>query len=500
MPHIKSFLVSHKRVLLLLSFFMFFLLFMYAGQLQSKAKDLGFGPALIDTGNCIIGSAPCNPSSAQEIHLFQPSANSTSALAATGQLMDTMYTNPASSSVIWAFDQYHKVRNQELLMVYAQQGGPSETSFYFPGLGYNLLQPMLGLWQWSRNTVYMFYIVIIIFLAGLILFRQTLSGQAAISIINSLPSLILSLVLVTLSYPIAGFFVDLIYIGSNVAQGLLITSEGVPGYDLVGNKFLTLDNNDVYYLQPDDPEISLWAIWGTAKTEIYDCSQPDTPCISNLLPKVEAGYLQFIGRVLPVVEEGADGLLGRVSDSGLLNLILGLTALMASFRLFLTLLKNYVLLTLSPLYLPWMFLLAAIPSKTKTSVLNAIKPLAAASLSFIAVYILFLLMIIIGRSGDFSSSALRSAGEFRFAPPLLGYDSGEIIGGSAQITRTLIIYILFLASPTIPDMVNNLLNVQSSSQVASQVGQNAATGFGTLFGGMRGMVRRANRPGQKKQS
>lgn len=504
MGNLNPFLRKHKKLLLFFSFILFSSLFLFAGQLQSKAEDLGFGPALIDTGNCIVGSAPCNPDSAQEIHLFQPGPDSTSALDETTSLMDKMYTSPPTSAVIWAYDQVNRVRNQELLAVYAQTSSDNN-SFYFPGLGYNLLMPMLGLWQWSRNTVYMFYIVIIIFLSALILFRQNLSGSAAVSLINSLPSLILSLVLVTLSYPIAGFFVDLIYIGANVAQGLLITSPGSPGFEFTqsNNIFPDKTNKDVYYLQPDDPYVSIWAIWGTSKAEIFpeDCiDNPDQACVSNILPtQKDGGILSYIGKVMPVAEGTVNALAGTVTGNSLLNLILGLTALMASFRLFLALLKNYVLLTLSPLYLPWMFLLAAIPSKTKSSIINALKPLAAASLSFVAVYILFLIMIIIGRSADLNNAAFDTIGQFTFAPPLLGYDPDSIIAADQTITRSLIIYILFLASPSIPDMVNSLFHVQSGTQLAGQIGQNAAGGFSTLFGGIQRVSRRVSGADKEKK-
>jgi len=505
MANFNIFFRRHKKLLLFFSFVLFSGLFLFAGQLQSKAKDLGFGPALIDTGNCIIGSSPCNPDSAQEIHLFQPGPNSTSAIDGTAQLMDKMYASPPNSAVIWAYDQYHQIRNQELLAVYAQTSS-TNNSFYFPGLGYNLLMPMLGLWQWSRNTVYMFYVVIIIFLSALILFRQNLSGSTAVSLINSLPSLILSLVLVSLSYPIAGFFVDLIYIGSNVAQGLLITSPGAPGFEFTRSnnfQFEGQTNNDVYYLQPDDPHVSIWAIWGTSRTEIFpqDCiDNPDEPCVSNLLPTMqEGGLLSYVGKLVQPAESAVNSLAGSVSGNNLLNLILGLTALMAAFRLFLTLLKSYVLLALAPLYLPWMFLLAAIPSKTKSSIINAIKPLAAASLSFVAIYVLFLIMIIIGRSADLNNAAFETVGQFTFAPPLLGYDPDAIIQADQTITRTLIVYILFLASPSIPDMVNRLLHVQSGGEMAGQIGQNAAGGFSTLFSGIQRLGRTATGGNKEKK-
>lgn len=490
MPKLKTMFKKHQWVYLSFVFVLCTLLFLFAGQIRTQAKDLGFGPALIDTGNCIIGSAPCNPSSAQEVYLFQPGEGSVTALQATAQLVDSMYTNPPTSAVVWAYDQYYRIKNQELLAVYAQSS--SNSSFYFPGLGYNLLMPMLGLWQWSRNTVYLFYVVIVIFLAAVILFRQRLGGQAFITLSNSLPSLVLSLVLVTFSYPIAGFFVDLIFIGSNVAQGLLITSPGAPGFEFMNNKHLGLKgqvNDDIYYLQPDDPYVSIWAIWGTSKAEIFpdDCiADPDKPCMSNILPSMDenVGVLSFVGKVLDVGETVVSGLAGTPFGNSMLNLILGIIALMSMVRLFFALLKNYVILILSPVYLPWMFLLAAIPSKTKSSITNALKPLAAASLSFVAVYVLFLIMIIIGRSAEINSALFKDIGQFTFVPPLLGYNADSTAVLDQTVTRSIIIFILYLGAPTIPGMINELFQVPNSSQLASQIGQNASQGSKIMFSGI----------------
>ena len=89
-------------------------------------------------------------------------------------------------------------------------------------------------------------------------------------------------------------------------------------------------------------------------------------------------------------------------------------------------------------------------------------------------------MIIIGRS---EALGISNAGEFRFTPPLLGYSSDQI-STTGSITKALVIYIIFLATPTIPDMVNNFLNVQSSSQVMGQVGQTTSKAAGQVFGGL----------------
>ena len=144
---------------------------------------------------------------------------------------DSFYAMQPASFIVWAQDQYYQIRGG--LSYTALAADPNDTSAYSPGTGYNILQPVLGLWQWSRNIVYGFYIIILIVIAFLIMLRQPMGGQEIVTIANSLPSVVISMVLVTFSYAICGLFIDAIYIGSDVAYNFLIGSSGSPGNALV---------------------------------------------------------------------------------------------------------------------------------------------------------------------------------------------------------------------------------------------------------------------------
>ncbi len=98
-------------------------------------------------------------------------------------------------------------------------------TFYFPGPGYNLLSPISSIWGVMRNVSYGFMIIIVFFISLMILFRRQLNGQQTVNLLNSLPSLFLSAILVTFSYGISGVFLDLIPIGSNFVQYVLVHHE-----------------------------------------------------------------------------------------------------------------------------------------------------------------------------------------------------------------------------------------------------------------------------------
>lgn len=448
------------------------------------------------------------------------------AMQALFQINDKMYQSPPSSAVVWAYDQYQQLHDKQLITtVYAQD--PNQVDFYFPGLGYNLLSPVLALWQWSRNMVYTVYIIIIIVISFLILFRQSLGGSTVVTIVNSLPSLIISLVLVTVSYPLAGLFVDGIYVGTNLIQNTLITGTSAPGRELKQSELIPLkdaDGNrpvgiyDSYLIQPDDPQMSIWAIWGTSGADVVKCetvldkdnnpvpvdpNDPDGPkqesCENKIVPNIgDSSVLKYVGTVAQSAIGPGANLIGNsillTGGNHLIGFVLALAAFMSAIKLFFALLKSYLTLTLAPIYLPWMFLWTAFPSKTKSGIVSALKPLGAATLTFIAIYAVFLLMIIFGQSGNFTGP-FRNLGQFQFVPPLLGY--GSEFQSDSSIVKSILIYMLFMMTPTIPDMVNNLLNVQSGGQTLQRIGQSTAKAGGQAAGMFRGVTNLAGLTGKK---
>jgi hypothetical protein len=80
------------------------------------------------------------------------------------------------------------------------------------GFGFNALEPTLNLWRGSRNVAYALLVLITVILSFMIMFRVKISPQVAISVQSALPKLAITVVLVTFSYAIAGFLIDLMYV------------------------------------------------------------------------------------------------------------------------------------------------------------------------------------------------------------------------------------------------------------------------------------------------
>lgn len=107
------------------------------------------------------------------------------------------------------------------------------------GFGYNASDLAKNLWGITRNISYSLIVLTVIILAFMIMFRVKISPQIVISVQSALPKIISGTILITFSYAIAGFAIDLMYVVLGLLSSLLIQS-GLTDHD-----FITLFNSFV---------------------------------------------------------------------------------------------------------------------------------------------------------------------------------------------------------------------------------------------------------------
>lgn len=108
------------------------------------------------------------------------------------------YAHPPASGIYWTYNSL-------------QNAGFIPKTYAAEGLGFAALQPLLNVWKIFRDFAYMILVLVLIAIGFMIMFRMKLNPQTVISVENALPKIIISLLLITFSFPIAGFLVDLMY-------------------------------------------------------------------------------------------------------------------------------------------------------------------------------------------------------------------------------------------------------------------------------------------------
>ena len=101
------------------------------------------------------------------------------------------------------------------------------------GSGAGVLEPILKLWQVSRNIAYIAMIIIFLIIGLMVMFRQRINPQTVITAHAALPGLVIGLIMITFSYFLASLLTDTAYLGVNiVGYYFSVAQTGNPGPSL----------------------------------------------------------------------------------------------------------------------------------------------------------------------------------------------------------------------------------------------------------------------------
>lgn len=282
------------------------------------------------------------------------------AVAFTGNLIASLYQNPAASS-----KEYLAYLQQNLGIVqpvYAQQG-----------TGFGGLTPILPIWAAIRNVTYIIFIILFIVTGILIMFRMKINPQTVISVQNALPKIVVTLILITFSYAIAGFLIDLMYVLMFIVTSIFKNQNLIPGtipplQELLGK--------------------NIFEVWGRMPLQGFNGLIEFGKTIADIVDAIVAGF--------PAV----GGIAG-----GLAFLILGIALLWALFRLFFSLLKAYIFVLALVIFGPLMLLADALPGRAGGGLSGWIRGMASNLLVFPFVWTMFLFASALIKVGQVSQPA-----------------------------------------------------------------------------------------------
>lgn len=315
------------------------------------------------------------------------------AIQAIASGMDAIITTrPASSIDYIAYEMKNLKIPGSATPAYAAGGG---------GLGFDKLSPVLSIWTVTRNLAYMIFAILFIVIGIMIMTRQKIDPKTVANIQNALPKIIMALLLVTFSYAIAGFLIDLMY----VSLGLLVTlHKAITAGSTQANvtKDLTsMLGGSIFQFATDGGLLNVSGSIGQAAGQIVD----------NIFKGTN------------IVGEAAGHGLGWIA-SGLAFLIVGIAILVALFRTWLALIGAYVNILLSIVFAPLQLMMDVIPGQNQFK--NWLKNMLANLLAFPLVTImLFVGQIIATNFGN----AYGGNPEQGFVPPLVGIGNQVVAQG-----------------------------------------------------------------------
>ncbi len=270
----------------------------------------------------------------------------TTATGLIGSWMASIYLNPPASGIAY-------VRNQ-----LANAGFIAKPALA-QGIGFAGLTPFLGLWTASRNIAYSILILVMVAIGFMVIFRMKIDPKTVISLQAALPKIVLTVILITLSYPIVGFLIDMMYFIMALIINIMLTGMGdewIAKIPEVQTNFLTGSAGTLFS--------QVWSSANVWKTLV------DLKWVNGILGgggiAVSTFFLGGVGfmtgfaAVWPIF-------LGALAPVGLILLLLFLGILYIWIRILMILLNSYIQLILSLLLGPILLLGEAVPGKSAFS-------------------------------------------------------------------------------------------------------------------------------------
>lgn len=378
--------------------------------------------------------------------------------------------------------------------------------------GYAYLQSMKidVIWKTTRNMAYIFYVVIVIIIGFMIMFRQKIGGQALVTLGNTIPSLIVGLVLVTFSFAIVGFILDLGKVGMNVATGFMTEAYSSAGVDTSQipavadlsdnvNKTLEVANSEgiVQTLVSKIPfigdKLADMLSFGTVGTIGTIAAETGLAIVMNKAldaiksinwSNINFGDIPVISTAasiaVTVLETGLDVIIS-IARFGITiflikNILLLLISLIVSLKLWVTLLITYLKIFMNVILGPLQIAIGSLPGNSYMTK-NWFKSVVANVMVFVGVY------IVIGMCGYLGNVLEDAPSKINFFGSTSSYWIGNILP-----LKSIILLAGYLFASNLPPIIGGFMKVGESKEMGEgmkkmQKDLGKVPLIGGLFGG-----------------
>jgi len=338
--------------------------------------------------------------------------NNTSVIQVASNSITSIVTQPPASSVEYLADLGSRLNLTS--PVYAQS----------PGAGYTGLKGIMSLWQTFRNIAYACFVIIFTVIGFMIMFRAKLNPQTAVSLQLALPKLVITLILITFSYAIAGFILDLIYVFIYLA---------VNTFNNTNYQIADFFNDNIFQFFSNFSPVKIATSFGDNFADL-------TGGIFGKSKIVEATV-------------------GSDLTGAIVQLIIGIAIVFSLFKLLFQLIIAYINIIIQVIFSPIMLLFNALPTANTFS--SWVKNLIANASAFPATVILILIGTLILDNNPSNTSSF-------FTPPLINFT-----GEPNNITHIIGLGIILML-PQVVKMIQELLKAKP----ALPAGQAAMAGIG----------------------
>ena len=332
------------------------------------------------------------------------------------------------NSYISALYEYPPARSGDFIRYVAHNAGfpdPVNKVYAAKGFGVTGLQPVFPIWVAIRNIAYLLFAIVFIVIGLMIVLRVKIDPKTVITVQNALPRIIWALIIITFSYPLAGFLIDFMYLAIGFSL-YIIQLTGL--YPALGQ------------FTQDLSQVNLVGLIGTNFSSVG-------PQLGNLTGKTLADLLKIAN--LPSINIAGQNVVTTVIGP-LVGAYFSISVAWALISTFIALITSYGTILFEIIVSPIILLGEAIPGRN--SFQNWIKDLLANLL----VFPLVITMILFGNIiiEQFTKVGASVNPEEVFIPPMIGVPP--------QSLGALIGFVIIMTIPKSINLLKEWLSVKES--------------------------------------
>ncbi len=284
--------------------------------------------------------------------------------------------------------------------------------------GIDSLNPIVKVWSASRNIVYLLFVLVFVIIGIAIMFRVRIDPRTVMTVQNQIPKLIIGILLVTFSFAIAGFLIDVMWIAVYLFINVLLGADPKTTAT-AGGITSNLNNTTLNFANSND--VFNGGLLGVAAGGAGSIAS----IIGSLFSGSGAATTTAGNALVDLVTNPIGSLLGAVIG-GLLSIIGGILAffiiliaiLWSLFKLWFALLEAYIMILVGVIFAPFWIVTGLIPGGQSLGFGSWLREMLGNLAAFPAAIAMFLIgRILIDAFGT-------SYSPNNFVPPLLGNPQG----------------------------------------------------------------------------
>lgn len=307
------------------------------------------------------------------------------------------------------------IHTRDYLAYLSNNFGVTKPTYAANQNGFNSLSPIMGIWVIFRNIAYLLFVLVFVIIGIAIMLRVKIDPRTVMTIQNQIPKIIIGLLLVTFSFAIAGFLIDIMWItvylfinilisadpkivDATAAAGTITKQLNTPSLNFANNVFdgglLGIATGGAASI--GSLIVNIFTGSGTATTT---AGNPIIDLITNpvgtLLGAVMGWILGFIGGILAFF-------------------IILIALLWSMFKLWFALLEAYIMILIDVIFAPFWIITGLLPGGQSMGFGAWLRDM----LGNLAAFPTTILMFLIGKLLIDAFGSGYSAGQFN--PPLIG--------------------------------------------------------------------------------